>query len=73
MKKTAGFILMFAGIILTILSIVGIIKAFDMFGITESSIRSILCAFTSIIIPLLVAVLGRWTYRKGQEFRKADQ
>jgi len=55
------------GAIIVIISILALMKGFDTFSHMERSAESIGYAIGSIIFPLLLTVLGRWTIRKGRE------
>jgi multisubunit Na+/H+ antiporter MnhG subunit len=71
MKKLAGALLIITGIILIIISIMGLIKAFDTFTQMESTSESIGYVLGSIIFPLLLTVFGRWLFRKGFKLWRA--
>jgi multisubunit Na+/H+ antiporter MnhG subunit len=72
MKKILGFFLILSGVILIIISIMGLVKAFDVFSNMDSSKESIGYTFGSIIFPLLLTVTGRWILRKGIKFMKSE-
>ena len=65
-----GFFLILAGVILIIISIMGLIKAFDVFSNAGSSGENIGYTFGSIVFPLLLTVLGKWVFRKGMKIMK---
>ncbi len=65
MKKLSGFFLILSGVILVLISIMGLVKAFDTFTQTGSSTENIARTLGSIIFPLLLTVSGRWLFRKG--------
>lgn len=70
MKKILGMLLIITGVILIIVSIMGLVKAFDVFSTLGSSPESIGYTFGSIVFPLLLTVVGRWTFRKGLAYSK---
>ena len=70
MKKILGILLIITGVILIIISIMGLVKAFDAFATLGSSPESIGYTFGSIIFPLLLTVFGRWLFRKGLAYSK---
>lgn len=70
MKKILGILLIITGVILIIISIMGLVKAFDTFSTLGSSPESIGYTFGSIIFPLLLTVVGRWIFRKGLAYSK---
>jgi hypothetical protein len=65
MKKITGGFLIVMGIITILISIMGLVKAFDVFPSMDSNIESIGYVFGSIVFPLLLTVVGRWIFRKG--------
>lgn len=65
MKLITGSLLLLIGILLILISIMGLIKAFDVFSGMNSSGESFGYAFGSILFPLLLTVIGRWIFRKG--------
>jgi len=67
MKKTLGSLLIVAGVILVIISIMALVQAFDMFRIEGTSAPSVGHVLGSIVFPLLLTVSGRWMIRKGRE------
>ncbi|WP_317899682.1 hypothetical protein [Aurantibacillus circumpalustris] len=66
MKKLSGYLLLIIGIILILISIVALVRAFDVFTSLDSTAESIGYTLGSIIFPLLLTVLGRWVFRKGK-------
>ncbi|PBQ31680.1 hypothetical protein CNR22_07830 [Sphingobacteriaceae bacterium] len=70
MKKLTGFLLIAAGSILIIFSILILIRAFDTYTSMGSSTESMGYTIGSVIFPLLLTVIGRWIYRKGRGFLK---
>lgn len=68
MKKTLGVILVFIGVIFVIISIIGLIKSFDLFSSLGSNSESISYIFGSILFPLILTVIGRGLIRKGFKF-----
>ncbi len=65
MRKILGFFLILLGVILIIISIMGLVKAFDTFSTMGSSAVSVGYTFGSVVFPLLLTVFGRWVFRKG--------
>jgi multisubunit Na+/H+ antiporter MnhG subunit len=65
MKKVFGSILILSGTLLIFISIIGLVKAFDIFTSLGSSAESIGYLFGSILFPLLLTVFGRWVFRRG--------
>jgi multisubunit Na+/H+ antiporter MnhG subunit len=70
MKKVLGYALILTGVVLILISIMGLVKAFDTFSMMGSSTESIGYTFGSIVFPLLLTVSGRWVFRKGLKFSK---
>lgn len=70
MKKILGIVLILLGVIFIIISIMGLVKAFDAFSTMESSSESVGYTFGSIVFPLLLTVFGRWVFRKGLALSK---
>lgn len=70
MKKLSGYLLLLIGAVLILISIIALVRAFDIFTALDSSAESIGYTLGSIIFPLLLTVLGRWVYRKGKSFIK---
>jgi multisubunit Na+/H+ antiporter MnhG subunit len=65
LKKILGFLILLLGIVCILISIMGLIKAFDLFASMEASTENIGYTFGSIVFPLLLAVIGRWLFRRG--------
>lgn len=65
MKKVIAALLILTGAVLILISIMGLVKAFDVFSAMDSSAESIVYVFGSILFPLLLTVFGRWVFRKG--------
>jgi multisubunit Na+/H+ antiporter MnhG subunit len=65
MKKSFGFLLIVCGAILITISIMGLVKAFDVFTSLGADFENVGYVFGSIIFPLLLTVFGRWVFRKG--------
>jgi len=65
MKKLLGIFLIITGVILIVISIMGLVKAFDIFTTLGTGVESMGYIFGSIIFPLLLTVFGRWVFRKG--------
>lgn len=70
MNKLLGFFLMSFGIILIIVSIIGLINAFNVFTRIEYTSENVSYTIGSIVIPLLLTVIGRWLFRKGKLISK---
>jgi len=70
MKKITGLLLILLGVILILTSIMAMVKAFDTFTTMGSSAESFGYTIGSITFPLLLAVFGRWVFRKGLAFWK---
>jgi hypothetical protein len=70
-KKISGVLICIVGAVLIIIGIFGLIKAFNVFSSSELTTEGMGYAFGSIIIPLLLAVLGRWVWRKGLKFLRS--
>jgi multisubunit Na+/H+ antiporter MnhG subunit len=69
-KKVLGFILIVIGVCLILISILVLVKAFDVFTEMGSSSENIVYTLGSIVFPLLLTVFGRWVFRKGFELRR---
>lgn len=67
MKKAGGFLLIVIGILMILISIIALVKAFDVFGDLGSGAETYSYVFGSIVIPLLITVTGRWLFRKGNQ------
>lgn len=65
MKKILGFLVLLLGVFCILISIMGLIKAFDLFSSLEASTENMGYTLGSIVFPLLLAVIGRWLFRKG--------
>ncbi|MES2679802.1 MAG: hypothetical protein V4635_07960 [Bacteroidota bacterium] len=65
MKKFLGFLLVISGAIFILISIMCLVKAFDLFNTMEPGFENMGYVFGSIIFPLLLTVFGRWVFRKG--------
>jgi|GEM_PF-6208314 len=65
MKKIYGFFIILLGIIFILISIMGLVRAFDAFTQLGSSTENIVRTLGSIVFPLLLTVTGRWLFRKG--------
>jgi len=65
MKKILGYFLIAAGAIFILISIMGLVKAFDVFNTIGPGFENFGYVFGSIVFPLLLTVLGRWVFRKG--------
>jgi hypothetical protein len=65
MKKIAAVLLICCGIMLIIISILALVKAFEVFNAIGSDRQNLVYIFGSILFPLLLTVLGRWLFRKG--------
>lgn len=48
----------------------GLVKAFDIFYESASYDRNFIYTLGSIVFPLLLTVLGRWTFRRGLEIKR---
>lgn len=74
MKKTLAFLYIIFGIILIIISVLALVKAFDQFQQIQTAgiDTNYGYLFGSILFPLLITVTGRWLYRKGKENWKAN-
>jgi multisubunit Na+/H+ antiporter MnhG subunit len=68
MKKILGVALILVGVVVVIISIMGLVKAFDVFNTLGAGTESIGYVFGSIVFPLLATVIGRWIIRKGFKF-----
>lgn len=73
MKKFSGFLLIIAGIMLIIISIMALVQAFDIFTASGTSTESVGHVLGSIIFPLLLTVFGRWVLRKGRGMIKSSK
>lgn len=65
MRKLAGYVLIITGSVLVLISILGLVKAFDVFYEADSGSRNYTYTLGSIVFPLLMTVLGRWVFRTG--------
>jgi len=65
MKTFLGLLFILIGVIFILISIMGLVKAFDVFSNMDSSGESMGYVFGSIVFPLLITVIGRWIFRKG--------
>jgi multisubunit Na+/H+ antiporter MnhG subunit len=65
MKKLLGALLVICGAIIIIISIMGLVKAFDTFNSMGPDFENVGYVFGSILFPLLLTVFGRWVFRKG--------
>lgn len=65
MKKILGFLVLLLGIVSILISIMGLVRSFDIFSEMEASTENIGYTFGSIVFPLLLAVIGRWLFRRG--------
>ncbi len=70
MNKVYGVLLILAGSLLLLISILALVSAFDVFSATGGSAEDIGYAIGSIIFPLLLTVFGRWVFRKGVAFMR---
>lgn len=70
MKKILGFFLITTGAIFVIISIMGLVKAFDVFNTIGPGFENFGYVFGSIVFPLLLTVFGRWVFRKGISFTR---
>jgi multisubunit Na+/H+ antiporter MnhG subunit len=73
MQKLTGFLLIVLGVILIFISIMTLVRAFDVFSNLEASSENIGYTFGSILFPLLLSVIGRWIFRKGRALQKRDK
>jgi len=64
-KKLFGFLLLIGGVIFILISILCLVKAFDVFNTMGPGLENMGYVFGSIIFPLLLTVFGRWVFRKG--------
>jgi len=67
MKRTTGFLLIVVGVIFITISILALVKAFEIFNAIGTDSQSLGYVFGSIVFPLLITVIGRWLFRKGME------
>jgi ABC-type transport system involved in multi-copper enzyme maturation permease subunit len=67
MKKFLGVLLVSLGAIFIVISILSLVKAFDIFNKTDPNFETLGYIFGSVLFPLLLTVLGRWIFRKGFE------
>lgn len=73
MKKLYGIILIFIGAILVIISIMVLVKAFDIFNTIGPGFENFGYVMGSILFPLLLTVFGRWVFRKGTAILRAKK
>ena len=67
LKNIFGFVVIVLGIIMVIISILALVKAFGLFNQDTISMYGYGYLFGSIIFPLLLTVTGRWVYRIGRQ------
>ena len=70
LKKSLGFLLIVIGAIMVIISILALVKAFDLFTNRQNTGFNYGYAFGSILFPLLLTVCGRWVYRMGKQYAR---
>lgn len=73
MKKLSGVLLIIIGAILVIISIMGLVKAFDIFTSIGPGFENFGYVMGSILFPLLLTVFGRWVFRKGTAILRAPK
>ena len=66
MKKILGYLLILLGALLILISIMALVKAFDVFNASSKEEQNFAYVFGSIVFPLLLTVFGRWVYRRGK-------
>jgi multisubunit Na+/H+ antiporter MnhG subunit len=65
MRKFTAFVLILLGVLMILISIMALVRAFDVFSSLHQDSWSYGYVFGSIVFPLLLTVFGRWVYRKG--------
>lgn len=73
MHKLAGLLLITAGIVLIVFSVIVLAMAFDLYANKGTFSESVAYTMGSIVFPLLLTVLGRWMLRKGRKMRKQNK
>jgi len=73
MKKTFGFFMIAAGVLLILISILALVRVYDVFTALQNDAASYGYVIGSIAFPLLITVIGRWIFRKGVQRVKNSQ
>jgi len=73
MKKFFGILLIIVGAVLILISIMGLVRAFDVFNTMGGGLENMGYVLGSILFPLLLTVFGRWVFRRGIALVRGDR
>ena len=70
MKRFISIVLVIAGWLLVIYSLVTLARLFDLLSVLEGSSENLGYIFGSILAPMLLIAIARWMIRKGMKTLK---